>query len=187
MSKKILRLVALLFLALLGAFWLFRPDPRLAKAKALQAELFGPQGKQLSPDQRTAKMREFRETTKGLSSTQRRQLGAEGRKQKQREIARYFTLPPREKVQFLDQQIRREQQFRQQMQARGGGAPKGPPTKGAAPKGKGGTEQERDQRRQVRLDSTSPSERALMNQYMKDLNSRRSQLGIPPRGGGGPR
>src|SRR5262245_63111073 len=106
MSKKVRRLslVALLLL-IAGAIWLFWPDPRVAKAMALQQELFGPAGKQLPSDQRQQRWREFREVTKGLSPAQRRQLGAEGRKQKQREIARYFRLSPRERTQYLDQQI----------------------------------------------------------------------------------
>ncbi len=192
MNTKARRLLAAgLLLLLVAAVWLFRPDPRVARAKALRQELFGPAGKQLSTEQRQQRWREYREVTKRLTPAQRQQLSAEGRKQKQREIARYFRLSPRERAQFLDQQIRREQQIRQQMQARGGapGGGGGPGGRGAgasAPAGKR-TEQERDQRRQGFLDRSSPAERAMMGQYMKDLNQRRSQLNLPPRGFGPPR
>src|SRR5688500_12656571 len=154
-TKKRRLLMAGLILLIVGAVWLFRPDARVARAKALRQELFSPAGKQLSAEQRQQKWREFREVTKGLTPAQREQLSAEARKQKQREVARYFKMPPREKAQHLDAQIRREQQLRQKMQARGKAA--GPGGRGAGPppsKGKR-SEQERDQRRQASLDRSS--------------------------------
>src|SRR5262245_12910232 len=101
-TKKRRLLTACLLLLIVAVVWLFRPDPRVARAKSLRQELFGPAGKQLSAEQRQQKWREYREVTKGLTPAQRQQLSAEGRKQKQREVARYFRMPPREKAQFLD-------------------------------------------------------------------------------------
>jgi hypothetical protein len=176
MKRPIRRLLPAALLLLVGAIWLFRPDPRVARAKALRSELFGAAGKQLPADQRRQKWQEYRAVTKGLTPAQRRALGGERRKQKQREIGRYFRMSPQEKARFLDAQIRREQQMRQSTQAGGGAAGwRGPG--GANPFGKR-SEQERDQRRQGFLDATTPAERAQMHEFMRDLSARRQQLGM---------
>jgi hypothetical protein len=187
-TKKRL-LTAGLLLLIVGTVWLFRPDPHVARARALRQELFSAAGKQLSAEQRQQKWREFREVTKALTPAQRQQLSGDGRKEKQRAIAQYFKMPPREKVQFLDAQIRREQQMQQKMQARGGAQKgRGPGASGRSSSVGKRSEQERDQQRQKFLDRSSPAERAMMNQYRKDLNARRNQLRLPaPRGFGPPR
>jgi hypothetical protein len=104
MSSRKLRytLAGLLLLLLLLLTWLAWPDPRLAKAAELQKELFGPAAKKLSDQERRLRWQEYREVTKGLSPARRRQLSSEGRREKQREIARYFGLPQAEKTRFLD-------------------------------------------------------------------------------------
>ena len=179
MNRKTRRVVAALFLLLcLLALWLFGPDRKVARAKALRDELFSAAGKQLAPEQRKQRWDEYRTLTKGMTPAQRDSLSAEGRKRRQQEIGRYFRLSPRERTAYLDAQIRREQQMQQKMQARGG-----PPGKGRGPGGNSAasskrSEQERDQSRQGRLDSSSPAERAQMAQFRKELATRRQQLGI---------
>src|SRR5436190_6710557 len=109
--RKLMTGLGLLVL-LLGA-WLGWPDRRLAAAKALQQELFGPAGKQLSAEERRQKFRQLREATKGLTPAQRQWLSAEASKRRKQEIARYFSLSPQDKLRYLDQQIRRRQGFGQ--------------------------------------------------------------------------
>jgi hypothetical protein len=185
MSSRKLRyaLAGLLLLLLLLLTWLAWPDPRLAKAAELRKELFGPAAKKLSDQERRQRWQEYRDLTKGLSPTQRRQLSSEGRREKQREIARYFGLPQAEKTRFLDNEIRRQQARQGRSPNQGGAQPKG--AGGARTKGGGNSSpQERDKRRQGFLDGSSPAERALMSGFMRDLNARRAQLGLQGRGGG---
>src|SRR5262245_55339834 len=114
MNRKIRRLLAAVFLLLcLLALWLFGPDRKVARAKALRDELFGPASRQLSADQRRQKWEQYRGLTRAMTPAQRQLVSAEGRKRRQAEISRYFRLSPREKTQYLDAQIRREQQMQQ--------------------------------------------------------------------------
>src|SRR2546423_29693 len=67
------RLALLLLLLLIGGlFRLGRPDPHLVRAKELQAELFSPEAKNLSPDERKAKFEQFRGVMKQLTEEQKR-------------------------------------------------------------------------------------------------------------------
>ena len=61
MTKK--RWLAAVVVLLIGAgtVWALWPDGRVAKAKALQKELFSPEARNLSPEQRKQKWQELRE------------------------------------------------------------------------------------------------------------------------------
>jgi hypothetical protein len=91
---------------------------------------------------------------------------------------------------------------RQANGSRGGGPPRGGPGGGpgfgpGGPRGGPGggrdgrprTPEERERRRQQRLDRTTPELRALTDLHRKDLEARRKQRGLPPAPGGrgGPR
>lgn len=193
----------------LALLWILWPDGREAKARELQAQLFSPEARTLPPEQRQAKWQEFRQTMDRLPAAARQRVEAEMGKRQQQEIARYFTLSPQDRVRYLGDQIRRMEQRRRSGQAKGAapraaGQPSGRPANGAtaavggpggAPgvrpqggppgsRGPGGTVAERDQRRQRFLDAGSPAARAQFSQYMKDLNTRRTQLGLPAGGRG---
>lgn len=177
--KRRYSVAALLFLLLLLLTWLLWPDPRLAKAAELQKQLFGPDAKKLSDQERRQRFQEYRDLTKGMSSAQRRQLSSGRSREKQREIARYFGMSQTDKTRYLDDQIRRQQS----RQGRGPGAAGG--AGGGRPKGgSGSSPQDRDKRRQRFLDGSSPAERAMMSRFRQDLNARRAQLGLA---GGRPR
>src|SRR5262245_27687285 len=79
-------LLALLLLLLLG-WWLW-PDGRLARAKELQNELFA-ENSTLSPDDRRAKFEEFRNVTRNMSDSQRRELGHEMQRRREDDLRRY--------------------------------------------------------------------------------------------------
>lgn len=194
----------------LALLWIFWPDRQEAKARELQAQLFSPEARTLPPEQRQAKWQEFRQTMERLPAAARQRVEAEMGKRQQQEIARYFTLSPQDRVRYLDDQIRRMEQRRRPAPApgtspRAAGQPSGRPASGAtaalggpggaagarpqggSPGGRGpggGTVAERDQRRQRFLDAGSPAARAQFSQYMKELNARRTQLGLPAGGRG---
>ena len=173
----------LLLLLLLGA-WHLWPDTRLAKVKSLQQELVQ-SGEKLSADERRQKWQELRQEEGKLSAAQRERLRAEGRQRQQKELEHYFTLSAAEKRRVLDEQINRMEAMRRQWQARGGPGVNGPGAGG--PPGQGGrrlSPEEREQRRKQRLDSSTPEDRAHRDQFLKDLNARRAQRGLPAFGAG---
>jgi hypothetical protein len=196
--KRWLSLLSLMLLVLLA--WLLWPDRRMAQAKALQKELTGPNGKSLSAEQRKQKWQQYRKLTEKMTAAQRDQLSAESRKRRAQEMAKYFSMSQSEKNRYLDERIRASESRRQQMQSKGGqggtggqrsGSNGGPGQGQSNGQGTNGgrdrSPESRDHARQDRLDSTSPAERAMFSQFMKDLNARRSQLGLgPARPGFGP-
>lgn len=174
-------LVALLLLLTFGLYRAIRPDPNLKKLKQLREE-FAAQGKNWSPEQRQEKGREMRDTMAKLSTSQREALMAEGRKRFEEQLRHYAQMTPAEKVRHLDEQIKRQEQMRQQFAAQ---RPQtaGPNGFGAGPRGRNLSAEERDKRRKERLNNTTPEFRALMDQYRKDMSARRQQLGLPAMGG----
>jgi len=184
-KRRWVRRGALAILVLLLAFGLYRavrPDPNLKKLKQLREE-FAAQGKNWTPEQRQEKGREMRTAMSKLSPTQREALAAEGRQRFEEQLRHYAQMTPAEKARHLDDQIRRGEQMRQQLGQRPQGP--GPNGLGAGPRGGNLSQEERDKRRKERLNNTTPEFRALMDQYRKDLASRRQQLGLPGMGGGG--
>src|SRR5947209_9535533 len=113
-------------LLVLFVWWLW-PDGRLAKARALEKELFSEAGRSLSPEEQQQKFRELRTATRELSDSQRKELFADQRKLREDNLRRYIALSPAEKQQRLDRDIQRAEQRRQQMQnnPNGGGRPNG--------------------------------------------------------------
>jgi hypothetical protein len=169
----------LLPLLLLLIWWLW-PNGRLAKARELQNELFA-QGTQLSPDDRRTKFEELRNVTRGMSDAQRRELSEDRRKRMEDELRKYIQSSPAEKQQRLDHDIHRQEERRQnQNNAGGGGRPNG--FGGGGPNGQGrpSTPEDRERWRQQRLDQTTPEMREMRDQYRRDLNARRQQMGLPP-------
>jgi hypothetical protein len=178
-------LLALLFLLWLGiGWWAFRPDPQLARAKALQQELFANRPAGPPSEERRAKMQEFRQAVGKLTDGQRRELFEPARQRAKQEFARYSALSRQEKAQYLDQIINRSEQMRQQQeqqQKAGGGGGFGPSGgAGRAPQ----TPEQIEERKKRRLDQTTPEERAQRDQFRHDLEERRKQRGLPPGNGG---
>jgi hypothetical protein len=186
MTKKRWLAAVVVLLIAAGTVWAFWPDGRLAKAKTLQKELFSPEARNLSPEQRKQKWQELRDVRKQLSPGQKEALGAEMRKKRQADMARYFSMSPKEKEKHLDAIINKQEQMKKAWQGKGG------PGKAPAGLAQGGPRDKspkgRDDRRQRFLDNSTPAERAQVNQFMKDLKDRRAKRGLPafgpPRGGG---
>jgi hypothetical protein len=186
-----LGLALLLVLAGCGAGWYFWRNAHLNAVKNLQKELFGPAGRQLSPDERRQKFEQMRAEEKLLTVDQRQGLRAEGMKRRAEELNRYFALAKSARTAYLDDLIAREKRRREERQAqggdgggpgrRGGGPPNGAPN--APPGGRNSlSPQERDQRRENFLDSMPASERSEWTEFRRDLSIRRQQLGLPPSG-----
>jgi hypothetical protein len=176
--KQVLTAAAVLAALLLAlALWRFRPDPQLAKVKALQQDLARTAADNADPAERRRRWEEFNRERQKLSPSQRKDLFAEFRKRRQAEIDRYSKMSKGDKTRWLDRQIDREEQARRSRAANGGpGGPGGPPAPGPGNL----SAEDRENRRKERLDSTTPEERAEGDQLRKDLAARRAQRGLPP-------
>jgi hypothetical protein len=188
------RLALLLALLLIGygTYRVVRPDPNLKRVRQLQQEFA--QAKDLTPEQRRERGQQMREAMAKLTPAQRETLAAEGQQRFQQELERYHRMSPQEKVRHLDERINQDEERRRrfaQQNPQGGPRPGGGNFAAGAggsggPGGRTGqpmSAEERDKRRKERIDRTTPEFRALMDQYRKDMNARRQQRGLTPRGG----
>lgn len=123
------------------------------------------------------------------------------------EMNSYFGLPPERRQAELDRRIRADEQRRKAREAerarqdgqrgdQAGGSGRGPssgnvpagnqPGGGGPPGGPrrlASTEEERNARSKSRIDNSSPQERAQRTEYRRVMDERRTQLGLPTRGG----
>ncbi len=188
MSRNKKTVVALLILAAFGGLaWALlppRPDPQMVKVQQLQERLFDPNTKMADEDRRQA-FGELRKETEKLSSDQRDELMRDNpfaQRMRQR-VADYFDLPEDQRRAQLDEDIDRMEKFRKDMQKRraSGERPPGPP---GGFGNRGGMDQnQRNEMRKRMLDNTSPQERAMFGEYMKQLQERRQQRGLSSMGG----
>jgi hypothetical protein len=191
MKKRTVGLsVGVIVLLVVGIVWAFhgRADAQAEKVREMGKEAFdGPRDSE--------KFGQFREAMDGLSREQRREvMGSLFEERENRRIAKFFALPPTERTTFLDEQIREEEKRRQEWTARrnqgdqsqgGPGAqPQGPP--GARPNANGGpqgrqprTLDDRLQRRNKRLDRTTPEQRSQRTAFRAAMDKRRKELGLP--------
>jgi hypothetical protein len=172
----------LVLMALLA--WLLWPNSQLVRVQELQREL-AVQGR--TPEERRELFGQLRAETEKLSAEDRAKLAAERRQRFEAEIARYSALSAAEKKKLLDEQIDRMESMRRQNTNNGANA--GPPPGAGIPNsgGQQKTPEQRERRRQERLDQTSPEFRAQMDQYRKDMEQRRQQRGLPSSPGRPPR
>jgi uncharacterized membrane protein YgcG len=129
-----------------------------------------------------------------------REIGRMFEAREQAEMESYFNLPPERRQAELDRRIKAEEQRRQareaerakresqrpapaagQQTAGGPGGPGGGRSSGG--RGRSTTEEERNARSKRRIDRSSPQERAQRTEYRRALDERRTQLGLPARGG----
>ena len=189
------RSVVLLLLLLIsyGGYRAIRTDPNLKKVRKLQEEFSSAVAKDWTPEQRREKGQEMRAAMEKLAPEQRDVLSSERQKQSEEQMRRYAQMSATEKTRHLDEQIDRGEKMRQQFAQRNangnGQRPQGPPqgTYGAGPSGSGGSggrgsqqssAEDREKRRKERLDKSTPEFRALMDNYRKDMESRRRQRGM---------
>jgi hypothetical protein len=187
MSNKVVRGVigSIVLVLVVGLLVWFCWPSHLAKAKELRNELTGPNSRNMDPQERRQKWEQFRHEQEQLSPAERKELWADVRQKRQEEMKRYFARSPVEKTAYLDAQINRMEQMRKQREvaqkAQGGvGGTGSPNVSGAAPSGPPRSQEERERMRKERLDDSTPEERAMRDQYFKDLQTRRAQRGLPP-------
>jgi hypothetical protein len=196
--------LALVLLLLLvggaGAYYVFRTDPNLAKALDLQKQM---QNKDLTDEQRRALWGEMRQTFETLTPEQMQQLrrnrGPDRWAAKQQEdMKKYFAMSAKDKRKFLDQQIddmlkrrkEREKQRQQQLQNAQANSNTGNNNNNNGQGGRGqggpggGNSGDRSQQQRLRLDNSSPAQRADSYAFQRDMVTRMQQRGIPPGGGG---
>jgi hypothetical protein len=190
--------IAFLLVGLVGLAWAVRPDPHLARAKELQKQLFGPQAKGLSADERKARFAEYRGEVKRLSANQKWELSAPVREKQKAEMDRYFALSPKEKLKYLDERIDRSEKARKEWGQKGKQTKGGPPggnKSGSPGVGKAGfagapgggpgagprSAEAIEKRRKQFLDRTTPEERAKRDLFRKEMNDRRRQRGLSVR------
>ncbi len=195
-----------LLLVLGGAAWYwFRTDPELAKARELQSQLAA-LGENASWDQRRALMEQMRGQMDQLSDDQRRELFRDMRAPMQERMRAtvdgYFAVPEAQRRAYLDQQIREMEKRRAEMQQRfaqrqasgesrgpdgggfpGGGGRGGPPNgegRDGGPGGRGGPGGgPGGGRERAMLDNSTPTERARSTEYFSAMEKRRKELGLP--------
>jgi hypothetical protein len=141
----------------------------------------------------------------------------QGERRMDKQMDAFFALPQKARVAELDKQIKEMEKRRKEMEARraqGGGGQRGPGGFGMGPGGGGpqmaqggpgggggpgvgpggGQRPPRDTspkaratRRNQRLDSSTPEQRAKRSAYRSAMQQRRVELGLPVQGPGGPR
>lgn len=142
-----------------------------------------------------AVMDRVRQLPPGLRTSAGREVGRLFAAREQAEMDSYFNMPPERRQAELDRRIKAEEQRRQAREAERarresqraasgdpGPGPRGGPPPGA-PRGRSATEDERNARSKARIDRSSPDERARRTEYRRAMDERRTQLGLPTRGG----
>jgi hypothetical protein len=199
-KRKVGIIVGVLALLAVCIIWIMRgrADAQMQKVRDLGKEAFA--GGQ--PDRE--KMKQFRDEMDKLSPDQRDKLRDEGRREFERreneEMAKFFEMPPAQRNDYLDKRIRDEEKWRKERESRRaqqGQQPNQPgPGANASAGGNGGgnanggqqrgrrnlSSDEKMQRRNKRLDSSTPEQRAQRSAFRAAMDKRRKELGLPPQG-----
>ena len=187
-SKKQWSILAVFLVVLLASVGLrlFGPNPRVERLRQMRTEMFS-SGGNVPAAERRERMEAFRKEQEKLTDAERKELWSDLRKRREAELERYSKLSKEEQTKFLDDRIDRMQNA---MQAGGRGRPPGGGPGAGNVFAAGGppnlSAEDRERRRKEMLDSTTPEERALRDQFMKDFRARLAQRGLPT-GPWGPR
>ena len=162
-----------------AAWYWWRDDAALAKAKELQAQLAA-LGENANWEDRRALREQMRAQMDQLTDEQRRALFQELRAPFQDRMRAavdgYFALPDAQRKAYLDQRIREMEQRRKEMEQRLAQRPANRERRGpGGPRdasGPGGRER-------GMLDGSSPEDRAKSTEYFSALEKRRKELGLP--------
>ncbi len=203
-SRWLILLILLVFVGgAYGAYRMIRTDPKLKKVRDLRAEMAAANRDEMTPDERQEKRRLLREAMEQLSDEQRNKVRDEAAKDRikrqEAEMKRYASLSEQEKTQYLDDRIKRaeEARLRREQSAANGEGGSGRPSNSAnrSTDSKSATDQnaapsaptpeDREARRKLWLDATTPDFRAMRDNYFADMRARRQQLGLPAGSGFG--
>lgn len=181
------------FLLLIGGlcwWWFSGNDAQIEKVRQMHAEAFTGKG----PPSRE-KMEAIRLEMDKLSPRQReevmRPMWEEMERRMDERMDKYFAMTEAQKKAFLDEEIKRMEDFGKAMAKGpppGAGGPGGRPPGGKAGGPPGGPHGPRDMgsdasklRRNEMRAHWSPTKRSKMNAFMSDMVKRRIELGLPPR------
>ncbi|MCA9184909.1 MAG: hypothetical protein R3E01_03270 [Pirellulaceae bacterium] len=190
--------IAIAAVALIGGliWWWTCPeiDAEVQEIFTLQTQMFSDEFRSRPEAERQQLLTDLRARRDQLSERQQRQLrelgGQERGQRMQQQIQAYFDLSPKQRRAYLDQQIHEMEQRRRQFASRANGAGRAgsPQGRGGGGRGWGGpgqgggrgprTDEQRDDFKRRRLDSTTPKQRAQMSEYFAALRERREQLGL---------
>jgi hypothetical protein len=188
-KKKVIS-IALALLAAIG--WAMLPpaeDPQVAKVRELQQKLFAePPGSdsKVPFEQRREAFGELRREMEKLAPEERDKLMRENPppfvRRFQKDISDFFELPPEKRKEALDRHIDTMEKMRRDMQQRF--AKQGGPPEGGFPRGGPGPRGGMDPGRRAgfakrMLDNTTPESRAQMNEFMRQMQDRRRERGMP--------
>ncbi len=201
MKKKKVLLLGLLAAISAGLAWallLPRTDPQLAKVAELQTKVFDRQSN-LPPEERREAFAELRREAEKLTPAQQAKLMRDNPppfvRQMEKQMRDFFDLPADKRAAALDRAIDEMEKRRREMEKRfaeNGGRPGGPgggfgggpgggPGRGGPPGGLAGMDPQRRQDMAKRmLDGSTPESRAMRSEYMRQMQDRRQQRGLPP-------
>lgn len=207
MSKRNVTIGVVAILLIGGTVWAVmrkRGDPEVEKITQMINE-------KTPPEQQHQRWHEVRQEMEKLTPQQREEVGSQMRavfeRRMDEQVKEYFTLPPPQRIAYLDKQINEGEKRRKEWEARraqtgqsggrggsggqvasaGGGQGGGPGPGGQGRPGRGGNTDERMMRRDARLDNSTAQQRAQRSAYFADMRARRIQLGLPPWPGRGGR
>jgi hypothetical protein len=178
-KKIIVLIVGVILILVIFLWWFFRPSAQMTKVQAMRRDLFAESNGKLSPQELRERFESLRKEQAKLTPAERKKLAAEARKRRKADLEHYSTLTKAEKNKLLDDRIDRMEAMRKQMQ--------GANANGRGSQGTGGPGRNPDDRERWRkemLDSTTPEERAQMDQFRKDMQARRALRGLGPLPGG---
>jgi hypothetical protein len=160
-----------------------RSEPATVNAKELHQQL---QAAELSPGQRRDIERQYSDVLDRLSPAQRLLWEQQTQKELQSQLDRLFALPRDQRVAYLDEQINRCETARRYAEA-GQEPPAAPPTLADAiyavfSDDPTAPPAARQRSMKAWLDSTTPEQRAEMQEYYHELQDRRTERGLS--GGG---
>jgi hypothetical protein len=184
-AKWIIAVIVLLLLA--AAAWALMPgqDPALARIHELRGQM-----ENATPEQRRELFGKMREESRNLSDDARRQLRDEWRQRsevrEQKFLNDFFALPRDQQIAKIDEDLREDEQRRQERAARRTREGNGQGPGQAGRRGGGGDRASRAgrdslERRKGYLDSTSPQTRAQRSEYRRMREERRERLGLTRR------
>jgi hypothetical protein len=204
-KKWAIAALALLVLLLVGIYWTFahaRRTGNVAELKALNETM--KEKSQRNPEN----FKKTWELRKDMPLEDQREADRANRETENERLRTFFKKSPQERHKELVEQIKNwekemeqrrkemEQRRKEMEAARAAEGGSGGSGGNARPGGPGGnnpwakmSNEERQQRRDQRLDAFSPEERALRNQWRMEINQVRQAMGLPIGGGrgGGPR
>jgi hypothetical protein len=195
--RRIAGISIVVLLLIFGTVWSIRSraEARLDKVREMGKEVFRG-GTPPTPEKRE----EFRSAVGQLSDAQRETLREEGRREFERRenerITAFFAMSPQQQTAYLDKQIQDDEKRAKDWAARraqagqstnAAGTAQGPGQMGARRGGQSASPEQRMERRNQRLASSTPQQRAQRDAYRAAMQRRRVELGLPPNPPRGPR